>query len=80
MTYKRTLFTSAASYRVLQSFTSASFFFSEGEILIFVRDYYDFYDSAFIYEFRSPETGELKQWWLAHDETAERWQSYFEPI
>ena len=80
MTYRKAIFVPDATYRVLRSFRSASFYFDENELIIFSQDYYDFYDSAFIYEFRSLAAGEMKQWWLAHDAPNDQWQELFQKV
>ena len=49
------------------------------EVLKFRREYYSWYDDAFISEFQSLTHGGEKYWWLM-EKRPESWTDYFEAV
>ncbi len=76
------VFRPGSLYRVKQSFRSdLNTTFEAGEILVFERDEWSRYDSAFTYTFRSKMDGRIKQWWILDEpENADTWTQFFEVV
>ena len=79
MSWERHLFTVGERYRVRKGFVSGTTRFNLGEIVVFERDGYSYYDNCFAYEFRDPSDGQLKTWWVHEDAPTDEWKEYFEP-
>jgi hypothetical protein len=80
MTWDRPIFMPNAQYRVKRTFVSGLSKFNESEIVTFERHGYSFYDSSFIYTFRSETDKDLKSWWLHDDEPNDLWKDQFELV
>ena len=78
MSYTQPIFVPGCRYRVKQDFKSGpTSTFIAGEVLIFERNAYSHYDNSFVYEFRTEDGAETKEWWLLENEPKESWQHYF---
>ncbi len=60
MNFQLNLFVPGKRYRVLNRFTNWQWTFEASEELLFIKEFYSFYDSASLFEFRSIVTGEIK--------------------
>lgn len=80
MSWRTNPFTIGKAYRIKNSFKSLQFAFHAGDIVRFVSQGYNRYDSATIYNFQDAITGENLQWWLADDEPETKWMDLFELV
>lgn len=78
MSWRCNPFETGQTYRVKQDFRSIQFAFTIGQIVRFISEGYNRYDSATIYNFEDTTTGKNLQWWLSDDEKQDRWEELFE--
>jgi hypothetical protein len=74
------LFAAGRRYRVKKDFIHEGLLVKAGEVLVFIRDYYDFHDESSVYEFRS-EADAGTRWWSLYDtDPVDSWRQSFEPL
>jgi hypothetical protein len=78
--HRQPIFATDARYRCLRAIPPGISAFEFGEVLTFLSDGYSPYDGAFMYEFRSEPSGELKTWLLSETSPTSSWKDYFEPV
>jgi hypothetical protein len=64
-------------YRARKTFTAGSTF-EAGEVLVFERDLFSWYDEAQVYEFHRHTDNKPKQWIVGDEFPLDSWMQYFE--
>ena len=79
MTNQSRTFLPGKKYKVRKSFTAGSTF-EAGEVLVFERDLFSWYDEAQVYEFHRQSDHKAKQWIVGDESPRDAWKEYFEAV